>query len=162
VADTVSDLAQTAAMPSRKPIRRRFVRYALGSGVATAVSAVAFALAYRVLHAPPWLASGTAFVSGALVNFTANRFWAWGRRQRLGLGRDALSYAVLAIGTALAAAGVTSATAWLVGDADPTRRAILVEGGYFATYAAMFMVKFMLLDRVVFRSRHQAPKPTRA
>ena len=140
----------------------RFVRYALGSGLATATSAVAFALAYRVLDQGPRVATCAAFLAGALINFTANRFWAWNRRARHGLGRDALSYAALAGFAALAAAVVTSLTHALLRDADPDRRAVLVEASYFATYAVLFVVKFVVLDRVVFRSRHQVPSTTRA
>jgi putative flippase GtrA len=148
--------------PDRPARWRRFLRYALGSGAATLVSAVAFALVYQQLHLGPRVATGSAFLGGALVNFTASRFWAWDRRARLGLGRDALGYALLAVGTALAAAGATSAVDRLLHDTDETRRAVLVETAYFATYGALFLVKFVLLDRVLFRSRHQVPSTTRA
>jgi putative flippase GtrA len=140
----------------------RFVRYTLGSGLATLGSAAAFAVAYRLLDQGPRVATGTAFLTGALINFTANRFWAWDRRSRPGLGRDALAYAGLAVAAALAAGTVTSLTHALLRDADPDRRAVLVEAGYFATYGALFLVKFVVLDRVVFRSRHQVPSTTRA
>jgi putative flippase GtrA len=140
----------------------RFGRYAIGSGLATVSSALAFALAYRVLDQGPRVATGAAFLAGALVNFAAGRCWAWNRRVRRGLGRDALSYALLAVTAALAAAVVTSITHALLHDADPDRRAVLVEASYFATYAALFLVKFVVLDRVVFRSRHQVPSTTRA
>lgn len=140
--------------PPRGPIR--FFRYALGSAAATAVSAVTFALAYRGLDAGPQVASIAAFLSGALVNFTAGRFWAWSRRQRPGLGRDVAGYAVLAVATALAAAGVTSVTE------QHTRSWVLVELSYFGTYAAMFLVKFVVLDRVLFRSRAAVESTTRA
>jgi putative flippase GtrA len=136
----------------------------LGSVAATLVSAVTFALMYRVLHAGPRAASVTAFAAGAVVNFTANRFWAWDRRTHLNLGRDLASYAVLAVGTALAAAGVTTATESYAQRTEPlsAHLALVVEAAYFATYAAMFLVKFVLLDRVVFRSRIQVDKTTRA
>jgi putative flippase GtrA len=140
----------------------RFVRYAAGSGLATVLSAIAFALAYRVLDQGPRVATGAAFLAGAAVNFTVSRFWAWNRSARRGLGRDALSYALLAVTAALAAAVVTTVTHGLLRDADPDRRAVLVEASYFATYAALFLVKFVVLDRVVFRSRHQVPTTTRA
>lgn len=144
---------------------RRFAKYALCSGLAAGASAVTFAVAYRYLGSGPRVASVTAFAAGAVVNFAGNRFWAWNRRQRLGLGRDLTGYLVLAVTTALAAAGVTSlahAYAQHVGmSAD--RRAVFVEAAYFATYAAMFLVKFLLLDQVLFRSsRHQVPNTTRA
>jgi putative flippase GtrA len=140
----------------------RFGRYAVGSGLATVTSAVAFALAYRVLDQGPRVATAAAFLAGALVNFTASRFWAWQRRVRRGLGRDALSYAVLSLTAAIAAAVVTSVTHALLHDADPDRRALLVEASYFATYAVLFVGKFVVLDRLVFRSRHQVPSTTRA
>jgi putative flippase GtrA len=143
---------------------QRFIRYVLGSVLATAVSAVSFAVAYRILHAGPRLSSVTAFAAGALVNFVANRFWAWGRHQRLGLGRDLASYALIAVAIAAAASAATTLTEWLTRRAGlgVNASAVLVEAAYFATYAAMFLVKFVLLDRLVFRSRAQVENTTRA
>lgn len=145
----------------RRTWRGRLGRYALGSAGAMLVSALAFAFAYGPLGLGPRLASVTAFLAGALVNFTTNRFWAWSRRGRSGLGRDAFGYALLAVATAATAAAVTgTAHAWLR-DADPVRRTVLVEAAYFATYGALFLVRFVLLDRLVFRSRRQVPSTTR-
>jgi putative flippase GtrA len=141
--------------------RGRFVRYALGSAVAVLVSAVAFAAAYRLLDLGPGVASLTAFLAGALVNFSASRFWAWGRRHRHGLRRDVLGYTLLAICMALIATAVTSLADAVLDGADPDRRALLVEASYFAVYGTLFLVRFVLLDRVLFRSRHQVPSTTR-
>jgi putative flippase GtrA len=140
----------------------RFVRYCLGSGVATVVSAATFALTYRLLTAGPQAATAAAFLAGVSVNFTVNRFWTWGRRPRAGLSRDAVMYAALSVTTALAATAATSITHWYLRDADANRRTVLVEASYFATFAALFLVKFAVLDRVVFRSRHQVPTTTSA
>jgi putative flippase GtrA len=138
----------------------QFLRYTASSVAATAFSAVAFAAAYRFFHLGPGLASVSAFVAGFLVNFLGNRYWAWARRQRHRLGRDVLGYAVLAVASALVATTVTSLadgyTERLGVSGD--RRAVLVETAYFATYAAMFMVKFVLLDRVLFASRTDRPR----
>ena len=142
----------------------RFIRYAIGSGLATVTSAVAFAIVYRVLGEGPRLASVTAFLAGAVVNFTSNRFWPWRRRRRPGLGRDALFYGIVAIVSALAATGVTSLTHAALANADPDRRAVLVEVSYFATYAVLFLLKFVVLDRFVFhtKARNQVDSTTRA
>jgi len=142
---------------------RRFVRYAVGSGLATVTSAVAFALVYRVLGEGPRLASVAAFLAGAVVNFTSNRFWAWQRRARPGLGRDALFYAVVSVVSVLAATGVTSLTHAALAGAGENRRAVLVEVSYFATYAVLFLVKFLVLDRLVFhtKDRNQLDSTTR-
>ena len=150
------------------PPRRfaRFLRYAIGSGLAAATSGIVFALAYRVLDQDPRVATGAAAVSGALVNFAASRFWAWNLRARRGLAGHAVAYATLAVVAAIAAAAATSATHALLRDADPNRRAVLVEASFFATYALLFVVKFVVLDRVIFRprgsSRSQVPSTTRA
>lgn len=141
------------------PLRaRRFIRFALGSVVATVTSAGAFYVVYH-LGGPAAVASVCAFACGFVVNFVAGRYWAWNRRSPAGLGRDAVSYLAVAIGTALTAAAVTSLT-----DHYARRSAtldshlpVVVEGAYFATYAAGFLVKFSVLDRVVFRAEQTAP-----
>lgn len=121
---------------------------------------MAFAGAYRLLHLGPGLASVSAFMAGFLVNFLGNRYWAWARRQRQRLGRDVLGYALLAVTSALVATGVTSLADRYTGrlGVSGDQRALLVEMAYFATYAAMFMVKFVLLDRVLFGSRPDRPR----
>ncbi len=139
------------------PLRaRRFIRFALGSGAATATSAAAFYLVFH-LGAPAVAASVCAFASGFVVNFVAGRFWAWNRRSPAGLGRDMLSFLALAVSTALAATAVTSLTDHYARHSASlsTHLTLVVEGAYFATYAAVFLVKFTVLDRVVFRSRPQ-------
>src|SRR5262249_34213423 len=110
--------------------RARFTRYALGSAAAVLISAVAFAAAYRLLDLGPRAASLAAFLAGALVNFSASRYWAWGRRHRRGLHRDVLGYALLAICMALTATAVTSVVHAALVDADPEQRAVLVEASY--------------------------------
>lgn len=137
----------------------RFLRYAATSGVATLLSLSTFAVAYRLLHLGPRAASVAAFAAGFVVNFTGSRFWAWARRHRQGLGRDALSYALVAVTTAAAAAGSTSLADWYGRrlHISENQRTVLVESAYFATYAAVFLVKFMLLDRLLF-----APRPARS
>jgi putative flippase GtrA len=140
----------------------RFLRYAATSAVASLASAATLWIAYRLLNVGPLVASVAAFGAGALVNFTGNRFWAWARRHRRGLGRDAAYYAAMAIGTAVAAAFVTRLADGYTGrlSISDNEQAVLVEAAYFGTYAAMFLVKFMVLDRVLFATRPAAtPEP---
>jgi putative flippase GtrA len=158
----VSDRVHASAPTAQRTRRGRFLRYAAGSVAAVLVSALAFAVAYRLLELGPRVASVTAFLAGALVNFSASRFWAWDRRRRFGLGRDVVGYALLAVAIAVVATGVTSLADAQLAGTDPDRRAVLVEATYFATYAVLFLVRFVLLDRVVFRSRHHVPSTTRA
>ena len=139
----------------------RFVRYSVGSALATAVSAVVFAMAYHVHGIGPEISSIAAFLSGALVNFSVSRLWTWRGPRRRRVSRDALGFAVIAVLTALAATVATSVTEGYARRTGmtPTGRAILVEGAYFFVYAAMFLIKFALLDRVVFRYQHASQDP---
>lgn len=141
----------------------RFLRYSFGSALASATSAVVLALCYDRAGLGPRRSSIAAFVTGALVNFAASRFWAFGRRQRRGVSRDVAGYAAIAVSTALVAVAVTGITERYARQAGlaPTARTLVVEGSYFAVYAAMFLVKFVLLDRVLFAARTGHPAADR-
>jgi putative flippase GtrA len=138
----------------------RFVRYGVGSAVASAVSAITLALVYHAIGSGPQVASVTAFIAGALVNFLLYRFWAWratltpdAERPRRFAG-DVIKYSAVAVTTALVALGTTTladhyARAHDLTDGD---RTLLVEASYFGAFAVMFVAKFVVLDRFVFRS----------
>ena len=136
---------------------RRFIRYAAGSALATATSAGIFAVVFH-FNGGPRLASLAGFAAGAAVNFVAGRFWAWSRRGPVRLGRDMVAYLALAVGIALTATAVTSLTDHYARRSDvlADNLGLVVEGAYFATYGAMFLLKFAILDRLVFRPR---PRP---
>jgi putative flippase GtrA len=136
---------------------RRFIRYTAGSALATLTSAGTFAVVFH-FNGGPRLASLAAFLAGATVNFVAGRFWAWNRQGPMRLRRDMAAYLALSISIALAATVVTSLTDHYARRSDvlADHLGLVVEGAYFATYGAMFLLKFAILDRVVFRPR---PRP---
>ena len=126
-----------------------------GSVLATLISAAVFPLVYRWAHAGPRIATFAAFAAGAAVSFVVNRFWTWSRRQRAGLSRDLFGFLAVAGSVAILAAIVTSITDFYAdraGVSDNLRTA-LVETAYLGTYGVMFLIKFLLLDRLVFRTR---------
>jgi putative flippase GtrA len=147
----------------------RFLRYGVGSAVASAVSAITLALVYHAIGTGPQVASLTAFIAGALVNFLLYRFWAWratltpdAERPRRFAG-DVLKYSAVAVTTALVALGTTTladhyARAHHLADGD---RTLLVEGSYFGAFAVMFVAKFVVLDRFVFTSAKDDDDATR-
>ena len=58
---------------------------------------------------------------------------------------------MIVIGSAVTAAVVTSVTDHLVQPVDShALKTLLVTGSYFGTYAVLFIVKFVLFDRLVF------------
>ena len=133
----------------------KLLRFVAGSLLATLASAVVFPLVYRGAHAGPRIATFAAFAAGAAVSFAVNRFWTWSRRERAGLGRDLFGFLAVAGSIAILASIVTSITDAYANRAgvDSNLRTALVESAYLGTYAVMFLIKFLLLDRLVFRTR---------
>jgi putative flippase GtrA len=135
----------------------RLMRFAAGSLLATAASAGVFALVYRVGGTGPRAATFAAFAAGAVVSFVVNRSWTWNRRHRAGLRRDIAAFLAVVGSIAVLAAIATSVTesyAYRIGAGDG-ERTVLVETAYLGTYALMFLVKFVLLDRWVFRAQDE-------
>jgi putative flippase GtrA len=129
----------------------RLLRFAVGSLLATVASAAVFPLVYR--GGGPRLATLAAFGTGALIGFVVNRSWTWRGRDRTRLRRDIFGYAVVACSAAALAAVVTTVTDGYTTRAgiDSATRTVVVEAAYLGTYAVLFGVKFLLLDRWVFR-----------
>jgi putative flippase GtrA len=131
----------------------RLLRFVVSSLLATLVSAAVFPVVYQ--GGGPRLATLAAFGTGALVGFVVNRSWTWKGRDRTMLGRDIFGYAVVACSLAALAAVATTVTDRYTTRAgiDRATRTVLVECAYLGTYLVMFGVKFVVLDRWVFRAR---------
>ncbi|GAA2813450.1 GtrA family protein [Saccharopolyspora taberi] len=133
---------------------RLLSRFAAASVVATGISQLVFLAAYA-LGAVPVLATVLAWLSGAIPNFLLNRR-TWGGGGRAALRGEILRYGVISVGTALLAAAATSGAEAVAVSAFPASRASqvgVVWGAFLGTYGVMFLVKFFLVDRVVFRGR---------
>jgi putative flippase GtrA len=143
----------TVSPPRTRRAFMRFARFLVASGFASLTSLVTFAAAYRFAEAGPSASTFAAFATGSAVSFAISRFWAWERRGT-GVGREALAFFGLAFVVAVVAAGATTVTEHLAMRAGVGRdpRMLLVAGAYVGTYGALYMVKFAILDRWVFRS----------
>jgi putative flippase GtrA len=129
---------------------------------AGAVSVIATVLSHGTyvgllagLDANATLASAVAFALGACVNYLVGRRFAWGRRHRPNPVRETLPYVgVIAFAGAISIA-VATLTQHLIHpmDLSVAQRTVVLELANIASYGLVFVVKFTLLDRLVFR-RH--------
>lgn len=129
----------------------RLARAFATSVAATAVSQVAL-LGILAAGGAPAAASTVAWAAGAVLNFLVTRRWVWGRTGRPRVRRELLPYlAVIGLG-GLASIGLTTlAGSLLTPLALPHALwVLLVDGAYVASYALVFLLKFALLDRLVF------------
>lgn len=157
---------------ARSPIARVFSRFAAGSFVASGCSWLAFLLLFGVLGASAAVSGALAFLAGAIPNFVLQRYWTWKRSGRIGLRAELAPYVAVITFNGLLATGVTAGADRLIGSAVDSHatRTLLLTAAFTATYTLLFVVKFVLLDRLVFgagtrrerRSRHQVPTITRA
>ncbi|TDW18058.1 GtrA family protein [Kribbella kalugense] len=143
-----------SAFTKVRPPRGRLLlwaRYSASSVVATVVSQLAFALCYWFGTAAI-VATLVAWFAGAVPNYVLNRRYTWGR------SGQKLPYTIIVIGSAVTAAVVTSVTSHLVQPIDShALKTVLVSGSYLATYAILFIVKFVLFDRLVFAKPASGP-----
>lgn len=146
---------------------RRLTRYGTGSVIAGVISETAFLLVYGAGLAGPRVASAVAFLAGAIPNYVLNRSWTWERRGRPDPVRELLPYAAVVLTSVLVASAVTSFADRNVGALTTSRplQVALVTISFAATYGVLFILKFVVFDRLLFadrsRSRHQVPSTTR-
>ncbi|MGH3979022.1 MAG: GtrA family protein [Pseudonocardiaceae bacterium] len=153
-------------------VGRLFSRFAAGSAVAAGCSQLAFLLLYGLTGASAAVSGALAFLAGAVPNFLLQRYWTWKRAGRIGVRGELLPYLGVIAFNALVATGATAGTDRLIGGAidDHALRTVLLTVAFTGSYLLLFVVKFVLLDRLVFgaatrreeRSRHQVPTITRA
>jgi putative flippase GtrA len=140
------------APPWRRPLAVRLAKFTAGSAIATVASELAFIVVYGLLGAGTRLAGVVAFLAGAIPNWTLNRRWTWQRRGRPRFGREVLPYVAVVIATAVAATALSGlADDWVRGLATPRSiQVALVGTAYLLPYGAVFLLKFVLFERVVF------------
>ncbi|TDO67434.1 putative flippase GtrA [Kribbella sp. VKM Ac-2571] len=132
-----------------------WAKYSASSVIATVVSQLAFALCYWFGTAAI-VANLVAWISGAVPNYLLNRRWTWGR------SGQKLPYTIIVVASAVIAAVVTSVTDHLVQPIESHAwQTVLVTGSYLATYAVLFIVKFVLFDRLVFAKTASDPVEVR-
>jgi putative flippase GtrA len=88
---------------------------------------------------------------GIVPSYLANRSWVWGKRGRSDLLREVAPFWVLSLaGLALSTIAVAAAAALTV-SWDTSARAVALPAANLAVFGALWVVQFVLLDRVLFR-----------
>lgn len=135
---------------------RRLSTYTAGSVIAAGCSELALVVCYGLLGMAPALSSTIAWLAGAIPNYWLNRSWTWQRRGRPSLRGELAPYvAIILVTLALAALVTRGVDSWLRGQgASGTTRTVLVAVAFLGVYVIMFVVRYLLLDRL-FRTRDQ-------
>jgi putative flippase GtrA len=134
---------------------RKLVRYGAVSVVCTSISLTILAtlVASRAMTAG-W-ANMTATGIGTIPSFELNRRWVWAKEGRRSVSAEVGPFCALSLtGLVLSTIAVHAAAGWASGAGLGTAaRTIAVEGANVATFGTLWVAQFVILDRVLFRSR---------
>lgn len=149
----------TGSRKSRDRYWQLVSRFAAASVIATVLSQLVFVASYWLSTASV-AATVLAWVAGAIPNFVLNRR-IWGGGGREALRGEILRFGVISVSTALLAAFATSVAESFARTSFPlshTAQVATVWAAFLGTYVAMFVVKFFLIDRLVFTAPAQQPQ----
>lgn len=134
---------------------RRWLRYTSASITAGICSTGTLLLLYGLQLAGPRAATVIAFFAGAIPNYVLSRTWTWRGRGRSQPVREIVPYAAIVAVTTVTAALLTGLADEHVGAVTSLHwlQVAIVGAVFVGTYATMFVIKFLLLDRFVFPSR---------
>jgi putative flippase GtrA len=131
-------------------LRGKLLRY----GAVSAISSTLSLTILGVLVATGATTSGWANVIatgvGTIPSFELNRRWVWGKKGRRSAWAEVAPYCALAFsGLALSTLAVSVATSWATA---PGVRALVAEAASIATFGTLWVVQFVLADRVLFKA----------
>jgi putative flippase GtrA len=154
-----------------------FLRYGAGSLIAMGCSELVLIGSYDIASAGPATAAVAAWFAGAVPNYVLNKRWAWrsdqkddardARRARGARRRElGLYWSITLVTAAAAIAGTTGMDSWIKTMATSRgEQSLLLALAYLFCYGVVFIVKFVLFDRLVFTdgsSRLPAASPSTA
>lgn len=144
------------AAEHRRALARRLVKYASVSVVSTLTSVTVLGVLVGVLSFPAMWANVVATAAGTVPSFELNRRWVWsqgGRRPTLGQLVPFCSLSLLGLVLSTLAVRLVSAATATDGRLEHT---VAVELANVGVYGTLWLVQFVLCDRVLFRDRSSA------
>jgi putative flippase GtrA len=135
----------------------RIIRSLAVSGITSVLSLTILALLVRFDVTAPALANVIASIAGIGPSFALNRRWAWRGQGRGHLTREVAPFwAYSLVSLVLSTIAVARAGVWADQlNASPEQRTVLALGASLATYGALWIGQFLLLDRLLFRHHHE-------
>ncbi len=138
----------------------KLLRYTAVSAIATSVSLVILGLLVATGTTTAGWANVIATMAGTIPSFELNRRWVWGRKGRRSVWAEIGPFCALSFtGLALSTLAVTAASYWATSaDFGVGARTLVAEAANVATFGSLWVVQYVILDKVLFRSRLGRPQ----
>jgi putative flippase GtrA len=143
--------------------RPLFERLACSLGVSVATTLVSTGvLVLLVLGSgvPAGRANAIGVLCGIPLSYVGNRRWVWRRSGRSALGREVLPFAAMCVLGLVASTAVVGRVGTLTAAFPASWRAVILPIASAATFGALWVVQFVLLDRLIFRTRATRARST--
>ena len=127
-------------------------RYCVVSGVSTGTTLAGLFLFYRVVGLTPFSANVVATCIATVPAYYLNRTWAWGKSGRSHFGREVLPFWVITfVSLVLSTLAVEFAAHEAQGISSKDVKALILLFANFVTYGLLWVGKFILFNRLLFR-----------
>ena len=151
-------------MRTRPPTLAKLFRYSSVSAVSTATGLAVLGVLVSAAGLPAGWANVVATAVGTIPSFELNRRWVWGKKGNRSVAGEVAPFVVLSFaGLLLSTLAVHLAAAWASGHGwTSATRTGMIELAQMGAYGSLWVLQFLLLDRVLFRTRTRTRTPTRA
>jgi putative flippase GtrA len=142
----------------RFPVLRRLGRYGAVSIVTSLTVFGVLGVLVGIVDAPAGWSNVVATVAGIALSYELNRRWAWRGRTDGRTAGQMVSFAAINLSGLLISTVAVHTVAVLATEHHLTRlvRTGAVEGVNIASWGALWLIQFLILDRFVFRAHQRA------
>ena len=135
--------------PSKELVQRvaRCLSVSVGTTLLSAAVLVALTLGAGV---PAGMSNVIAVCCGIVPSYLANRTWVWDRHGRGSWSREVAPFWVLSLAALVCSTIAVSAVASATATWSSAVRVIALPAANMSTFAALWVVQFAVLDRVLF------------
>jgi putative flippase GtrA len=133
----------------------KFIRYSMVSAVAIVISQVTILICAWVFGLSGIAANTIGALTATPASYELNRKWAWGRHGKSHLWREVVPFWALTLVGFLGSTGMVELADNLAKSHGITGllRALLIMGASLFAYGVVWIVKFILFNRVIFVDR---------
>lgn len=133
--------------------RRKQLRYVAASAASLMVAQAVLIVTFGIVGWSPIAANVTSFVVATASAYVLQRRWTWRRKGRSSVRREVIPFwLIAAVGLLASTLAVRSAST--IAEEHVASRALqtlALVGASTATYGVLWVLKFLIFDRVVFR-----------
>jgi putative flippase GtrA len=149
-------VVQRILLPARgDSSTHKFIRYSMVSAVAIVISQVTILICAWVFGLSGIAANTIGALTATPASYELNRKWAWGRHGKSHLWREVVPFWALTLVGFLASTGMVELADNVAKSHGITGllRALLIMGASLLAYGVVWIVKFILFNRVIFVDR---------